>query len=96
VYLLPKHFRYRPDLDRRSLHCRAVEEYPTQNGPAKAALIAAALEFPRRRIRPEDLRISFPPDVLPLIRHFAHRRQEHFIIVFNQKGYYGFLEKGLI
>jgi DNA repair protein RadC len=50
-------------------------------GPAKAALIAAALEFARRRIRPEGLRISFPPDALPLIRHFADRRQEHFICV---------------
>jgi DNA repair protein RadC len=59
-------------------------------------LIAAALEFPRRRIRPEGLRISFPADVLPLIRHFAHRWQEHFIIVFNQKGCCSFLEKGLL
>jgi DNA repair protein RadC len=50
-------------------------------GPAKAALIAAALEFARRRIRPEGLRISFPPDALPLIRHLADRRQEHFICV---------------
>jgi len=50
-------------------------------GPAKAALIAAALEFARRRIRPEGLRVAFPPDVLPLIRHFADRRQEHFICV---------------
>jgi len=48
-------------------------------GPAKASLLAAALEFARRRIRPEGLRISFPPDVLPLIRHFADRKQEHFI-----------------
>ncbi len=50
-------------------------------GPAKASLIAAALEFARRRIRPEGLRISFPPDVLPLIRHYADRKQEHFICV---------------
>jgi DNA repair protein RadC len=50
-------------------------------GPAKATLIAAALEFSRRRIRPEGVRISFPPDVLPLIRHFADRKQEHFICV---------------
>ena len=50
-------------------------------GPAKATLIAAALEFSRRRIRPEGLRISFPPDVLPLMRHFADRKQEHFICV---------------
>ena len=50
-------------------------------GPAKAALIYAALEFSRRRIRPEGLKISFPPDVLPLIRHYADRKQEHFICV---------------
>ena len=50
-------------------------------GPAKAAVIAAALEFARRRIRPEGVRISFPADVLPLIRHYADRKQEHFICV---------------
>jgi DNA repair protein RadC len=50
-------------------------------GPAKATLIAAALEFTRRRIRPEGFRISFPPDVLSLIRHYADRKQEHFICV---------------
>lgn len=50
-------------------------------GPAKATLIAAALEFSRRRIRPEGFRISFPPDVLPLIRHYADRKQEHFMCV---------------
>ena len=50
-------------------------------GPAKATLISAALEFARRRIRPEGLRISFPADVLPLIRHYADRKQEHFICI---------------
>ena len=50
-------------------------------GPAKATLIAAALEFARRRIRPEGLKISFPPDVLPLIRHYGDRKQEHFICI---------------
>lgn len=50
-------------------------------GLAKATLIAAALEFFRRRIRPEGLKISFPADVLPLIQHFADRKQEHFICV---------------
>jgi DNA repair protein RadC len=50
-------------------------------GIAKATLIAAALEFARRRIRPEGLKISFPSDVLPLIRHFADRKQEHFICI---------------
>lgn len=50
-------------------------------GPAKATLIAAALEFARRRIRPEGLKISFPPEVLPLIRHIADRKQEHFLCI---------------
>ena len=50
-------------------------------GPAKAALISAAFEFVRRRIRPEGVRISQPSDVLPLLQHYADRRQEHFICV---------------
>jgi DNA repair protein RadC len=50
-------------------------------GPAKATLIAAALEFARRRIRPEGLKITFPADVLPLIQHYGDRKQEHFICV---------------
>jgi DNA repair protein RadC len=48
-------------------------------GWARALAITAALEFARRRIRPEGIRITFPTDALPLVRHFAHRRQEHFI-----------------
>lgn len=50
-------------------------------GTAKATLIVAAFEFARRRIRPEGLKISFPADILPLIRHFADRKQEHFICI---------------
>ena len=50
-------------------------------GPAKATLISAALEFARRRIRPEGFKISFPTDVLPLIRHMADRKQEHFLCI---------------
>lgn len=50
-------------------------------GSAKAAQITAAVEFARRRIRPESLKITFPPDVLPLIRHFADRKQEHFLCI---------------
>lgn len=48
-------------------------------GPAKASVIVAALEFARRRIRPHGIKISFPPDIYPLIRHVADRRQEHFL-----------------
>jgi DNA repair protein RadC len=50
-------------------------------GPAKATKIAAALEFSRRRIRPRGIKISFPTDVFPLIRHIADRHQEHFLCV---------------
>ena len=50
-------------------------------GPAKATLIAAALEFARRRIRPEGLKISFPTDVLPLISNYGDRKQEHFLCI---------------
>lgn len=50
-------------------------------GPAKAALIAAAFEFARRRIKPEGLKIKFPPDVLPLIQHYSDRKQEHFLCI---------------
>ncbi|MBI2487875.1 MAG: DNA repair protein RadC [Deltaproteobacteria bacterium] len=50
-------------------------------GLAKATLIVAALELARRRIRPEGLKINFPIDVLPIISHFADRKQEHFICI---------------
>lgn len=48
-------------------------------GDAKGALVVAAIEFARRRIKPEGFKISQPADVLPLIRHYADRKQEHFI-----------------
>lgn len=48
-------------------------------GDAKATLILAAIEFARRRIKPEGTRIETPADVLPLIRHYSDRKQEHFI-----------------
>ncbi|NLD47376.1 MAG: DNA repair protein RadC [Clostridiaceae bacterium] len=50
-------------------------------GPAKAAVIAAALEFAGRRIRPEGIKIVFPTDVLPLISHLSDRKQEHFVCI---------------
>ncbi|HOM02162.1 MAG TPA: DNA repair protein RadC [Acetivibrio sp.] len=50
-------------------------------GPAKSAVIAAALEFARRRIRPEGIKITFPSDILPLISYMSDRKQEHFICV---------------
>lgn len=48
-------------------------------GDAKATLILAAIEFARRRINPEGTRIETPADILPLVRHYADRKQEHFL-----------------
>jgi DNA repair protein RadC len=48
-------------------------------GDAKATLILAAIEFARRRIKPEGTKIETPADILPLIHHYADRKQEHFI-----------------
>jgi len=48
-------------------------------GDAKATLILAAIEFARRRIKLEGTKIVTPADVLPLIRHYADRKQEHLI-----------------
>ena len=61
----------------------AIEDLRKINGVgvAKATVISAALEFSRRRIKPEGLKITFPADVLPLIQHYADRKQEHFICI---------------
>jgi DNA repair protein RadC len=48
-------------------------------GDAKATLVLAALEFARRRIKPEGVRIETPADLLPHVRHYADRKQEHFL-----------------
>ncbi|MBM3861572.1 MAG: DNA repair protein RadC [Verrucomicrobia bacterium] len=48
-------------------------------GQIKAMTIVAAIEFARRRIKPEGTKITTPADVLPLIRHYADRKQEHFL-----------------
>lgn len=50
-------------------------------GEAKAALLLAAIEFARRRIKPEGVKIETPADILPLVRHYADRKQEHFLSV---------------
>ena len=48
-------------------------------GDAKATLILAPIEFARRRIKPEGTKIETPADLLPLVRHYADRKQEHFL-----------------
>ena len=67
-------------IDRRngSLHFSELSEI-TGIGQAKATLILAALEFSRRRIRPEGHKIREPKDLLPLVQHLSDRRQEHFL-----------------
>src|SRR5437588_9274952 len=50
-------------------------------GDAKATLILAAIEFARRRIKPEGAKIETPADLLPHVRHYADRKQEHFLCV---------------
>lgn len=50
-------------------------------GRAKASLVVAALEFARRRIKPNGFKIAFPPDAFPLIRHIADRNQEHLMCI---------------
>lgn len=47
-------------------------------GDAKATLLLAALEFARRRIKPDGAKIETPADLLPHVRHYADRKQEHF------------------
>ncbi len=48
-------------------------------GDAKATLILAAIEFSRRRIKPAGAKIETPADLLPHVRHYADRKQEHFL-----------------
>lgn len=48
-------------------------------GTAKASLILASLEFARRRIRPRGIKIEEAGDAYDLIRHYASKRQEHFL-----------------
>lgn len=69
-------------IDEKGLSVRAEDLTAFEGiGEAKATLVLAAIEFARRRIKPEGLKIRAPADVLPLIRHFAERKQEHFLSV---------------
>lgn len=51
----------------------------TGMGVAKSCVVAAMLEFGRRRWGIRGVKIRHPIDVYPLIRHYADRRQERFI-----------------
>ena len=48
-------------------------------GHAKATLILAAFEFVRRRIKKDGIIFEKTSDVVPLLRHYADRKQEHFL-----------------
>lgn len=50
-------------------------------GEATAAKVLAALEFARRRIKPDGVVIRETNDVLPLVQHFAMQRQEHVLCI---------------
>ena len=69
------------DLIDRGKDAPTIEELQriTGMGKAKSCLIAATLEFGRRRWGIRGARIRHPSDVYPLIRHYASCRQERFI-----------------
>ncbi len=50
-------------------------------GRAKSTLVVAALEFARRRIVSDGVRVKEPQDIIPLISHLADRKQETFICI---------------
>jgi DNA repair protein RadC len=67
-------------IDEKGLKVTAEDLKPLRGmGDAKATLILAAMEFARRRIKPEGQKISTPADILPHVRHYADRKQEHFL-----------------
>ena len=48
-------------------------------GKTKACAVAAMLEFGRRRYGAYSAQIKNPADIFTLVRHYADRKQEHFI-----------------
>lgn len=67
-------------VDEKGLNIRADDLLDHQGvGEAKATLILAAIEFARRRIKPDGAKIETPADLLPHVRHYADRKQEHFL-----------------
>jgi DNA repair protein RadC len=67
-------------IDAKGLNLRAEDLTEHEGvGAAKATLILAAIEFARRRIKPEGAKIKTPSDLLPHVRHYADRKQEHFL-----------------
>ncbi len=70
------------EIDDKGLHLTAHDLLDIDGiGKAKATLVEAAFELVRRRIKPEGVKIKKAREVLPLIRHYCGRKQEHFICV---------------
>ena len=69
-------------VDAKGLNLKVEDlEHLEGMGAVKAMIVVAALEFARRRIKPGGLKITTPANILPLIRHFADRKQEHFLCI---------------
>ena len=67
-------------IDEKGLQVKAEDLTQLEGvGDAKATLVLAAIEFARRRIKPEGAKIESPAELLPHIRHYADRKQEHFL-----------------
>jgi DNA repair protein RadC len=67
-------------IDEKGLEVKAEDLMQFEGvGEAKATLILAAIEFSRRRIKPEGAKLAAPADLLPHIRHYSDRKQEHFL-----------------
>lgn len=50
-------------------------------GEVKACQILASFEIARRYFGKKDVKITFPEDVLPFVREFRDKKQEHFICI---------------
>ena len=71
-----------PHLDRAGtdIEASALKQVPGI-GRSKALLLVAALEFSRRRIRPDGVKIRSARDVIPLLQHLVDRPQEHVVSI---------------
>ncbi|MGL4982336.1 MAG: RadC family protein [Treponemataceae bacterium] len=50
-------------------------------GSAKSIIIAAAVELGKRLNAHNEVRISQPRDIIPMVQHYALEQQEHFLCV---------------
>ena len=66
-------------------HRRALRPEDLQRisglGSARVCAIVAAFELARRTFYPNRRRIGIPSDALPIIDHYADRKQEYFLCI---------------